>query len=103
MFGRRKDRSFREAATKYLNEHSHKRSLERDARSLKSLDREIGNLSLARVHQDSLRPHLEKRLAEGISAGTLNRDLAVVRRILILAARAWRENRSTYVSQRQGW
>jgi integrase len=91
MFGRRRDHSFRQAATKYLNEHTHKRSLERDARSLKSLDRVIGDLPLARVHQDSLRPHLQKRLAEGITAGTLNRDLAVVRRILILAARAWRD------------
>jgi hypothetical protein len=78
---------------KTLRKHWHKRSLERDARSLKSLDRQIGDLPLTRVHQDSLRPHIEKRLADGISAGTLNRDVAVVRRILILAARAWRFSR----------
>jgi integrase len=91
VYGQRQDRTFREAATKYLNEHLHKRSLERDARALQSLDPSIGNLPLPRVHQDSLRGHVQARLDAGISPGTINRDLAVVRRILILAARAWRD------------
>lgn len=91
-YGRRQDRSFREAATKYLNEHPHKRSLDRDARALQRLDRDIGHLPLSRVHQDSLAPHVRARLAEGRSPGTINRDLSVVRRILNLAARAWRDD-----------
>ena len=92
VYGRRRDRTFREAATKYLNEHTHKRSLERDARGLQSMESAIGHLPLPRVRQDSLRGFLEARLAEGLSPATLNRDLAIVRRILILAARAWRDD-----------
>jgi len=91
VYGQRQDRKFREAATKYLNEHLHKRSLERDARGLQCLDSYVGDLPLSRIHQDSLGKFVQARLKANISPGTINRDLAVVRRILILAARAWRD------------
>jgi integrase len=65
--------------------------LERDARGLQSLDSYIGALPLSRIHQDSLGKYVQARLKAEISPGTINRDLAVVRRILILAARAWRD------------
>jgi integrase len=91
IYGKRRDRTFREAATKYLDEHPHKRALDRDGRGLRELDRAIGELPISRVHQDSLKPFIEGRLAQGIKPATINRDLAVVRRILILAARAWRD------------
>lgn len=42
LFGARQERTFREAATKYLEENQHKRSLERDARALATLDAYIG-------------------------------------------------------------
>src|ERR1700676_3449637 len=42
LFGARRDWTFREAATKFLSENTHKRSLERDARALASLDPYIG-------------------------------------------------------------
>jgi hypothetical protein len=38
LFGARQERTFRVAATKYLEENQHKRSLERDARALAILD-----------------------------------------------------------------
>ncbi|MGA2563172.1 MAG: phage integrase N-terminal domain-containing protein [Steroidobacteraceae bacterium] len=82
---------FREAATKFLTENTHKRSLERDARALASLDPYIGELPGRRVHHDTLQPYVRARLQAGISPGTINRDLAVVRRILNLAARLWRD------------
>ena len=91
LFGARQERTFREAATKYLEENQHKRSLERDARALATLDAYIGELSLRRVHHGTLQPFVRTRLAAGISPGTINRDLAVVRRILNLAARLWRD------------
>ena len=91
LFGARRDRIFREAATKYLSEHQHKRSLERDARALAALDPFIGELPLRRVHHDTLQPYVRSRLASGISPGTINRDLAVARRILNLSARLWRD------------
>lgn len=91
VYGAQRDWIFREAATKFLNENTHKRSLERDARALETLDPFIGALPGHRVHHDSLQPFVRARLKSGISPGTVNRDLAVVRRILNLAARLWRD------------
>jgi integrase len=91
LFGARRDWTFREAATKFLSENTHKRSLERDARALASLDPYIGELPGRRVYHDTLQPYVRARLRGGTSPGTINRDLAVVRRILNLAARLWRD------------
>jgi integrase len=91
LFGAREEHTFREAATKYLEDNQHKRSLERDARALATLDPYIGELPLQRVHHDTLQHFVRARLGAGISPGTINRDLAVVRRILNLCARLWRD------------
>jgi integrase len=91
LFGAREVHTFREAATKYLEDNQHKRSLERDARALATLDPYIGELPLQRVHHDTLQHFVRARLGAGISPGTINRDLAVVRRILNLCARLWRD------------
>jgi integrase len=91
LFGEPCEHSFREAAAKFLAENQHKRSLERDHRALAVLDPFIGSLSLQRVHHDTLAPYIRSRLEKGRSAGTINRDLAVVRHILILASRLWRD------------
>ena len=74
-----------------MRKHWHKRGLERDARALASLDPFIGELPGRRVHHDTLQPYIRSRLRDGISPGTINRDLAVARRILNLAARLWRD------------
>ena len=92
LFGARQSHTFREAATKYLEENQHKRSLERDARALVTIDPYIGELPLRRVHHDTLQSFVQARLKAGISPGTINRDLAVVRRILNLSARLWRDD-----------
>jgi len=91
LFGEQREHTFREAASKFLAENQHKRSLERDERALACLDTFIGGLPLQRVHHDTLAPFIRSRLEKGRSPGTVNRDLAVVRRILNLAARLWRD------------
>ncbi len=91
-----KFRSFREAATKFLTEEN-KVSLDRDATCLANLDAWIGHLTLDQVHQGTLQPYIEHRRAQGIKSGTVNRELAVVRRILTLATRVWRD------SENQPW
>jgi integrase len=91
LFGIRQERTFRVAATKYLEENQHKRSLERDARALSAVNPYIGDLPLRRVHHDTLQGYVRARLGAGISPGTINRDLSVVRRILNLSARLWRD------------
>ena len=90
-FGVARQRTFREAATKFLEENTHKRSLERDARALAMWDSYIGDLPVRRVHHGTLQPYVKDRLAAGKAPATVNRDLAVVRRILNLCARLWRD------------
>lgn len=91
LFGEPCEHSFRKAAAKFLAENQHKRSLERDRRALAMLDPFIGALALQRVHHDSLAPYIRSRLEKHRSAGTINRELAVVRHILMLASRLWRD------------
>lgn len=101
IYGKRPRRQFREAATRYLNDFAWKRSIERDARALKALDPFIGDIWLDCVHNESFTEYINVRHThppEGcrrIAAGTINRDLAVARRILNLCARLWRDEGST--------
>ncbi len=90
LFGVRPRRTFREAATRFLREYMHKRSISRDAQALKLLDPFIGDLHLQQVHSGTLTRYVEVR-SRKVKPGTIRRDLAVVRRILNLAARSWRD------------
>jgi integrase len=83
-------RTFREAATKYLTEET-KSSLSRDAECLANLDPWIGALRLDQIHQGSLQPYIDRRREQGVKSATVVRELAVVRRILTLASRVWRD------------
>ena len=91
LYGVRPNRLFKEAATKYLRENIDKASIEFDAQHLDRLSPYINDLPLDRVHMDSLRPFIEGRRREGKKTKTINLALSVVRRILNLAARVWRD------------
>jgi integrase len=91
IFGVRPDRTFRVAATKFLEENQHKRSIDDDAAHLERLDPFIGSLFLRQVHMDSLQPFIASRRADGVKTATINLSLAVVRRIVNLAASEWRD------------
>ena len=90
IYGERPVRTFRAAATKYLNE-TVKRSLDRDAQDIKLIMPYIGDLPLQQIYMDTLQPFIGAHKAGGIKSSTVNRTLAVVRRILNLAARKWRD------------
>ncbi|HKJ77128.1 MAG TPA: tyrosine-type recombinase/integrase [Gammaproteobacteria bacterium] len=90
VYGERPRRTWRDAATKYLEEKV-KRSLADDAAHLERLDPFIGGLALHQVHDGTLEPFIRARRAEGVKARTVNAALAVVRHILHLAARRWRD------------
>ena len=92
MHGEKRQRTFIEAATKYLNEET-KKSLARDAVTLKAVIPYIGNLPLEQVHMGTLTTFIADRKKDGISVGTINRDLAVIRRVLVLSARLWRDDK----------
>jgi hypothetical protein len=90
IYGIRPRRTFREAAEHYVKT-CEKRSLGRDVQDLRIVLPYIGELYLDEVHQGRLLPFIEARRNAGRRAGTINRTLAVVRRILHLAARLWRD------------
>ena len=106
IFGVRPKRIFRVAATKYLNENRDKSSIESDACHLKSLDAFIGTTALDLIHDGTLAPFIKSmkfvvttRKENGVvietkrlrKAKSINLALSVVRRILNLAARKWRD------------
>ena len=91
MFGVRAKRTFREAATRFLEENLALRSIGDYAMHLKQLDAYIGDLALEQVHLGTLRPFIEARQAGRIKHKSINLALSTVRRILNLAARLWRD------------
>jgi integrase len=91
VFGVRPDRLFREAATKYLLENQRKASLVTDAYHLADLDKYVGGMPLSKIHDGTLAAFVRDRKAAGIKDKSVNNALQVVRRILNLAARSWRD------------
>ena len=90
IFGERPIRSFRSAATKYLRE-IRKSSLDRDAQDLRLVVPYIGHLPLEQVHMGTLQLFIDARQKGGVKSSTVNRTLAIVRRILNLAVGTWRD------------
>ena len=98
VYGVRPKRLFKEAAAKYLQENMHKRSIGDDASRLKGLLPFIGNTELHRLHDGTLTSYIEACREKGLKKKTINNGLEVVRRILNLAARKWRdENGMTWL------
>lgn len=91
IYGERLERTFDEAAARFIEEYGHKRSLDRDIVSLKAVMPYIGRLPLLQIHAGVMENYIRDRKLAGISAGTLNRDMAVIRRVLSLSARLWRD------------
>ena len=52
----------------------------------------IGDLTLDRIHNDTLAKYRQARRTDGVTAGTINKELSCIRRILNLAARVWRHD-----------
>jgi len=89
LYGARELRSFRAAATKYLQEYYHKKRIKDDALHLRQLDPFIGGVELKQVQMGSLQVFIAKRRQDGVKTKTLNMALAVVRRVLNLASSEW--------------
>jgi integrase len=93
LYGARELRSFRSAATKYLQDYGHKKRIKDDALHLKQLDVFVGDLELKQVHMGSLQEFIAQRRRDGVKTKTLNLALGVVRRVLNLAASEWMDER----------
>ena len=91
LFGFRARRTFDEAAAKYLLDHQDKVSIESDLYHLKRLMPYIGQCTLDQIHDGTLAAFIRERQANGLANKTVNLALTLVRRILNLAARSWRD------------
>lgn len=89
---RPKERLFSEAAVKYLLENQHKSSIVDDSYHLEALNPYIGHLALHLVHDESLKEFVEDRRKAGRKTKSINMARALVRLILNLAARSWRDD-----------
>jgi len=89
IYGVRPQRTFEQAAAKFVLENQHKRSISSDIGRLKLLMPFIGDVLLNRFHTGTLQPWIDHRRKENVAVGTINHGLKVVRRILNLAATEW--------------
>jgi len=89
VFGVRPARTFEQAAAKFVLENQHKRSIDDDVSRLKGLLPWIGGVTLDKLHMGTLQPWIARRRRSGVSPGTINHGLQIVRRILNLAAGEW--------------
>lgn len=92
VYGVRPTRTFQQAAIKYLEDNQHKKSLKRYIYAFERAIPHIGHLRLDRIHNDTLAQYRRARRTDGVSAGTINKELSCIRRILNLAARVWRHD-----------
>ena len=91
VYGVRPARLFKDAAAKYLRENMHKRSIGDDASRLKGLLPFVGDLPLQRIHDGTLGAYVDDCRAKGLKKKTINNGLEIVRRILNMSARKWRD------------
>src|SRR5208282_1495041 len=94
-YGTRPERNFADAAEKYLIERAHKASIDADALHITALLPFIGMRPLREIHDGTLEPFKAQRRRDGVSETTIKRALEVVRCILNLAARSWRDEHGT--------
>ncbi len=83
---------FEPIAAKYLLEHEEKLSIQTEATLLEAIMPFIGHLNLEQIHDDTLQPFIKARKAAGRKNKTVNASLGVVRHILNLSARKWRDS-----------
>lgn len=89
IYGIRPKRSFKQAATKFLMENQHKRSISSDAGRLKLLIEYIGHLPLDAIHMGMMQTFIDARRKSGVKTRTINHGLKIVRRIINLANTEW--------------
>ena len=83
-------RYFADAAAKFIDEDTTKGAADNAQWLLQASDF-IGKLPLPNVHDETLKPFVAWCRERGNKSKTINHKLAIVRRVLNLAARKWRD------------
>jgi integrase len=91
IHGTRANRTFEYASIHYLDLYRDKPSINSDIYHLKAVMPFVGHLGLDQIHNGTLKPFVDAKKAEGRKNKTINHSLAMVRRIVNLAARDWRD------------
>lgn len=78
-----------EAVLRWLEERSHKKSIEDDKHHLKRLDRHLAGRQLHTIDRALIDTITRSRQADGVTNATVNRTLEVLRAILRAAEREW--------------
>jgi integrase len=93
VYGVRRVRVWREAATRFLIEMKDQPSIGLTAQYLSQLDPFIGDIPLTHIGDESLAPFVRHKLEkDGVSNRTVNIALERVIRVLTLCARKWRDD-----------
>jgi len=87
IYGERPKRTFQDAVKKYLADHAQKKSIAREAATLKGMEPLLGHLPLDRINNESFDRY--RKTQRHLSIRTRNQKLALARRVLHLAARVW--------------
>jgi hypothetical protein len=111
-YGVRPKRTFRQAATKYLETYKGKPGISRQATAVKDLDPFIGDKCIDTIYNETFEPYIKarrnppqpgpgERRRKLHRIGTVNRNLGVARRILNCCARLWRHEETglTWLAQ----
>lgn len=81
--------TWEEAVVRWLDEKSHKASIEDDKRKFVWLHAQLTGMALERVDRDCVDRISQARRKAGVSNGTVNRTLALLRAVLRAAAHDW--------------
>ena len=92
MFGKAPELKFKEASERYLRDYCPAKSQERAQYAFGHVMPHIGHLRLEQIHDGSILGFKKHRAEQGAAAGTINKELMFVRRVLNLAARVWRDD-----------
>lgn len=84
---------FEVIAAKYLIENETKISIQTEATLLEVIMPFIGHLNLEQVHDETLKSFIDFRKSQGRKHKTINASLSVVRHILNLCAKKWRDEK----------
>ena len=84
---------FEPIAAKYLLENEFKLSIQTEATLIEAIMPFIVHLNLEQIHDDTLQLFIKARKEQGRKNKTVNASLAVVRHILNLSARKWRDDK----------
>lgn len=81
--------TWEEAVLRWLDEKAHKASLRDDLRNFRWLHAHLAKMGLSEIDRDVVERITQARRREGVSNGTANRTLALLRSVLRAAAEDW--------------